>query len=80
MSREYSVGVPFTGIGGGFVSEDVVRSYSTSIGMHEAIAAASVKGMKVWTGSAWVEKPVKVWTGSAWVQKPVKRWNGSAWV
>lgn len=36
--------------------------------------------IKVWTGSAWVEKPVKVWTGSAWVTKPVKAWNGSAWV
>lgn len=36
--------------------------------------------IKVWTGSAWVEKPVKVWTGSAWVEKPVKYWDGSAWV
>lgn len=36
--------------------------------------------IKVWTGSAWVEKPVKVWTGSAWVTKPLKRWTGSAWV
>ena len=36
--------------------------------------------IKVWTGSAWVEKPGKVWTGSAWVTKPVKVWNGSAWV
>jgi len=36
--------------------------------------------MKVWSGSAWVEKPVKVWTGSAWVEKPLKVWNGSAWV
>ena len=36
--------------------------------------------IKVWTGSAWVEKPVKVWNGSAWVEKPVKAWNGSAWV
>jgi len=36
--------------------------------------------MKVWNGSAWVEKPAKVWNGSAWVVKPVKVWNGSAWV
>lgn len=36
--------------------------------------------IKVWNGSAWVEKPVKVWNGSAWVQKPVKVWNGSSWV
>lgn len=36
--------------------------------------------MKVWSGSAWVEKPIKVWNGSAWVRKPLKVWNGSAWV
>jgi len=36
--------------------------------------------MKVWSGSAWAEKPVKVWSGSAWVTKPTKVWNGSAWV
>jgi len=35
---------------------------------------------KVWTGSAWANKPAKVWTGSAWVEKPVKVWSGSAWV
>jgi hypothetical protein len=34
----------------------------------------------VWTGAAWVNKPMMVWTGSAWAQKPVMRWNGSAWV
>ncbi|MFE5853208.1 hypothetical protein ACFQ61_08300 [Streptomyces sp. NPDC056500] len=33
---------------------------------------------KVWTGSAWVAKPVKVWTGSAWVAKPVRSWSGTA--
>ena len=36
--------------------------------------------MKVWTGSAWAEKPTKVWSGSAWVTRPVKVWSGSAWV
>jgi hypothetical protein len=41
---------------------------------------ATLSGANVWSGSAWVEKPVKVWSGSAWVQKPVKTWNGSAWV
>jgi hypothetical protein len=35
---------------------------------------------KVWSGSAWVTKPVKVWSGSAWVVKPLKVWNGSSWV
>ncbi|MFJ4686471.1 hypothetical protein [Streptomyces sp. NPDC088789] len=34
---------------------------------------------KVWTGSAWAQKPVKVWSGSAWVAKPVKSWSGTAW-
>ncbi|MEW1922262.1 hypothetical protein [Streptomyces sp. NPDC088360] len=34
---------------------------------------------KVWTGSAWVQKPVKVWSGTAWVAKPVKNWSGTAW-
>jgi len=42
--------------------------------------AATGGNMKVWNGSAWVEKPAKVWNGSAWVAKPVKVWNGSAWV
>lgn len=36
--------------------------------------------VKVWTGSAWVKKPVKVWNGTSWVIKPMKRWTGSAWV
>jgi hypothetical protein len=36
--------------------------------------------VKVWSGSAWVERPVKVWSGSAWVTKPLKVWNGSTWV
>lgn len=35
---------------------------------------------KVWTGSAWANKPAKVWTGSTWVEKPVKVWSGTAWV
>lgn len=36
--------------------------------------------VKVWSGAAFVAKPVKVWTGAAWVQKPLKRWSGAAWV
>ena len=35
--------------------------------------------IKVWSGSAWVLKPVKYWTGAAWVQKPLKYWDGAAW-
>ncbi|MFC9505407.1 hypothetical protein [Streptomyces sp. NPDC057002] len=34
---------------------------------------------KVWSGSAWVVKPVKVWNGSAWVTKPLKAWSDTAW-
>jgi len=45
-----------------------------------SIPAPALSGMSVWTGSAWVDKPVKVWTGSAWLEKPVKVWNGSTWV
>jgi hypothetical protein len=36
--------------------------------------------MKVWSGSAWAEKPTKVWSGTAWAVKPVKVWNGTAWI
>lgn len=36
--------------------------------------------MKVWTGAAWVLKPLKRWNGSAWVGTKLKRWTGSAWV
>lgn len=35
--------------------------------------------VKVWSGSAWVEKPLKVWNGSAWVTRPVKAWSETAW-
>lgn len=45
------------------------------------ITPAAAGGLaKVWSGSAWAEKPVKVWSGSAWAAKPVKIWNGSTWV
>jgi hypothetical protein len=40
----------------------------------------SLGKVKVWNGTAWVDKPVKVWNGTAWVDKPVKVWNGTAWV
>lgn len=32
---------------------------------------------KVWTGSAFVNKPLKYWTGSAWDYPVVKRYTGS---
>lgn len=40
----------------------------------------TVGQIKVWDGSAHVEKPVKVWDGSIWAIKPLKRWDGVAWV
>lgn len=47
---------------------------------NEYVVGTLFKMAKVWSGSAWAQKPVKVWSGSAWVQKGVKTWNGSAWV
>lgn len=46
-----------------------------------SVIGAVVSGgkIKVWNGSAFVEKPVKVWNGSAFVEKPLKRYNGSSW-
>ncbi|MET9360384.1 hypothetical protein ABZX93_05695 [Streptomyces sp. NPDC006632] len=35
--------------------------------------------VKVWTGSAWAQKPLKVWNGASWVAKPVKSWSETAW-
>jgi hypothetical protein len=46
----------------------------------EAAAPSSEGLISVWTGAAWVEKPVKVWNGSSWINKPLKRWNGSSWI
>lgn len=56
--------------------------FAAGLMQHEFFADPPAGGglIKVWNGSAWVEKPVKVWTGSAWVTKPLKRWTGSAWV
>ena len=36
--------------------------------------------IKMWNGTAWVQRPVKVWNGTKWVTKPVKAWSGAAWV
>lgn len=74
-----------------FPNLDWRRGRPTSLLMEEGFAAdlmvseffapppAGSGLIKVWNGSAWVEKPVKVWNGSAWVTKPVKFWTGSAW-
>lgn len=46
------------------------------------VPPSSGKPVKVWNGSAWVDRKaaVKVWNGSAWVAKTLKVYNGSAWV
>jgi hypothetical protein len=81
MSRYFAI----AGIEGvSFISDVDTRQYSTPAGRVSTTTStgggASTGLIKVWTGSAWVEKPVKVWTGSAWVAKPLKVWNGTAWV
>lgn len=53
---------------------------STMYAIELKLPSAGGSVVKVWSGSAWVEKPTKVWDGSAWVAKPLKVWNGSAWV
>jgi hypothetical protein len=55
-------------------------SIAYGLEIKEFVAAGGGSALKVWDGSAWVEKPSKVWDGSAWVAKPLKVWNGSAWV
>ena len=40
-------------------------------------AAGNTGLVKVWTGSAWVEKPLKVWSGTVWEVKPAKFYNAT---
>ena len=36
--------------------------------------------LRVWTGSTWKTiKAVKIWNGSKWVERPGYRWTGSKW-
>ncbi|MGB5135411.1 MAG: hypothetical protein WBN89_09595 [Prochlorococcaceae cyanobacterium] len=37
-------------------------------------------GVSIWSGGAWLSRPVKVQLGGAWVEKPARRWSGTAWV
>jgi hypothetical protein len=77
--RSYFIGSSF---GTTYVNETGSSSYALPDGyVSETYSAPAAAGLiTVWTGSAWVDKPMMVWTGSAWMQKPLKRWNGSAWV
>jgi hypothetical protein len=77
MSRQYVIG---GALGAIFLADEGGRDFITPAAfLAGEPAAGGVPGVKVWSGSAWVEKPAKVWTGSAWTQKPVKTWSGSAW-
>lgn len=63
----------------GTFTATVTSSVQARMAISFVASSVAIPGVKVWSGSAWVEKPAKVWTGSAWTQKPVKTWNGSAW-
>jgi hypothetical protein len=74
--------LPTSGTASGSISSTIGSSDWLAL-QFELLAAQSGGGgslLKVWSGSAWAEKPAKVWTGSAWVGKPAKVWNGSAWI
>jgi len=70
----------------GVVLPAITGTLNTTLGAlaltSTGIVANPITGgtMRLWNGSAWVNKPAKVWTGSAWMLKPAKIWNGSAWV
>jgi len=40
----------------------------------------TLSGVRVWSGSSWVDKPLRRWNGSQWVVVVLRRWNGTAWV
>ena len=66
--------------GAGAFTGSVTSSVQARMAISFVAPSAAIPGVKVWSGTAWVEKPAKVWTGSAWTPKPVKTWNGSAWI
>lgn len=76
---------PFTDVEG--VTDSIVRQV-TGTRIDPVLLTDSVTTLligvsagrpKVWTGTAYVEKPGKVWTGSGWVEKPWKTWDGTKW-
>jgi hypothetical protein len=71
--------VVISGGGAGAVVEVTGQPLTVSLGDVTVSTVQAMAGVGVWSGTAWVEKPVKVWNGSAWVQKPVKHWDGSSW-
>jgi hypothetical protein len=55
-------------------------SIAYGLEIKEFVSAGGGSALKVWDGSAWVEKPSKVWDGAVWAEKPLKVWNGGAWI
>lgn len=36
--------------------------------------------LRVWDGSAWVDRTPQIWHGSKWAPKPPLYWDGAAWM
>ena len=47
---------------------------------NKPFAVVVAGGIDVFTGTAWVRKPVEVWTGTAWVERSIEVYSGTAWV
>lgn len=75
ISYQYAIE---TGTAKTFTPATAVDAVSVLVAFREAPKPS--RETRVWSGSAWVAKPLKVWNGSTWVAKPLKVWNGSAWV
>ena len=56
----------------GLVSDDFVI-------LTTAVPVQTSLSLKVWNGSAWVQRSARMWNGSAWVQGKMKCWDGLAW-
>lgn len=73
---------------GSYVADGTLNSGGQWVGMIQTFTLTEGEDpdpeptgtVKVWDGSAWVERPVKVWTGSAWETKPTKFYDGTQWV
>jgi hypothetical protein len=77
----------------GFADDDVIRfrvlkngvttgltyTQTPTISITKTVTTPATGKLKVWSGSAWVEKPTKVWNGASWVEKTIKYWTGSSW-
>ena len=83
-----SVTVMSGGHGGNYTAKRTDQSTPTTIGSVDLYfemwgldsSSGGSGGLKVWTGSEFVLKPIKIWTGSSWLEKPLKHWTGAEWV